>query len=140
MAIARPAQAEGVEIEDSALDLVVEQTQCFPYFLQEWGKHLWDVAESSPIAASYVEAASVQAIAGLDESFFRVRFDRLTPAERKYLRAMAQTRRRPSPFRGYIAGPGAFSAVTGAHPQPVNQQRNGVESEPWGYRIYSAFV
>ena len=81
---------KGVEIEDSALDLVVEQTRCYPYFLQEWGKHLWDVAISSPITASYVEIASVQAIAGLDESFFRVRFDRLTPAGRKYLRAMAQ--------------------------------------------------
>ena len=90
LAIAKPAQAEGVEIEDSALDLVVEQTRCYPYFLQEWGKHLWDVAISSPITASYVEIASVQAIAGLDESFFRVRFDRLTPAGRKYLRAMAQ--------------------------------------------------
>ena len=89
LALANPARTEEVEIEDAALDKMVEQTRCYPYFLQEWGKHLWDVAESSPIAASYVETASVQAIAGLDESFFRVRFDRRTPAERKYLRAMA---------------------------------------------------
>ena len=139
MAIARPAQAEGVEIEDSALDLVVEQTQCFPYFLQEWGKHLWDVAESSPIAASYVEAASVQAIAGLDESFFRVRFDRLTPAERKYLRAMAQLGEGPH-RSGIYRRPWGVQCSHWRPPQPVNQQRNGVESEPWGYRIYSAFV
>ena len=90
IAIAKPAEDEGVEIEAAALDAVVAQTQRYPYFLQEWGKHLWDVAESSPIGGASVETASVQAIAGLDESFFRVRFDRLTPAERRYLRAMAQ--------------------------------------------------
>ena len=90
IAIAKPAEDEGVEIEAAALDAVVTQTQRYPYFLQEWGKHLWDVAEGSPIGAASVETASVQAIAGLDESFFRVRFDRLTPAERRYLRAMAQ--------------------------------------------------
>ena len=61
-----------------------------PYFLQEWGKHLWDVAERSPITAANVETASLQTIAELDASFFRVRFDRLTPAEKRYLRAMAQ--------------------------------------------------
>ena len=89
LALANPARAEGVEIEDAALDMIVRQTRCYPYFLQEWGKHLWDVAENSPIGAACVQAASVQAIAALDESFFRVRFDRLTPAERRYLRAMA---------------------------------------------------
>ena len=90
MAISKPALQEGVDIEEAALDLVIAQTRCYPYFLQEWGKRLWDVAESSPITASNVEVASVLAIAGLDESFFMVRFDRLTPAEKRYLRAMAQ--------------------------------------------------
>ena len=90
MAISKPALQEGVVIEEAALDLVIAQTGCYPYFLQEWGKQLWDVAESSPITASNVEVASVLAIAGLDESFFMVRFDRLTPAEKRYLRAMAQ--------------------------------------------------
>ncbi len=90
LAIAKPARDEGVEIEDSALDIIVAQTQCYPYFLQEWGKHLWDVAEGSPIGAASAEVASIQAIAGLDGSFFRVRFDRLTPNEKRYLRAMSQ--------------------------------------------------
>ena len=90
LAIAKPAQAEGVEIREDALELVVERTRCYPYFLQEWGKHIWDEAESSPITISHVEAASVLAISELDESFFRVRFDRLTPTERNYLRAMAE--------------------------------------------------
>jgi hypothetical protein len=56
----------------------------------KWGKHAWNVAQHSPIAVQDVAAASVEAIAALDESFFRVRFDRLTPAEKKYLRAMAE--------------------------------------------------
>ena len=88
-AIAKPAIDEGVEIEPPALDVVVSRTQCYPYFLQEWGKHLWDVAERSPITASSVDIASNEAIADLDKSFFLVRFDRLTPAEKRYLRAMA---------------------------------------------------
>ena len=67
------------------------------YFLQEWGKHSWDVATKSPITKADVEAASAQAIATLDESFFRVRFDRLTPAEKKYLRGMADMG--PGPHR-----------------------------------------
>lgn len=90
LAIAKPAKDEGVEIESDALDAIVDQTQGHPYFLQEWGKHVWDVAEGSPITVATVEVASHQTIAELDESFFRVRFDRLTPAEKRYLRAMAQ--------------------------------------------------
>ena len=89
-AIAKPAKDEGAEIEPLALDAIVSQTQCYPYFLQEWGKHVWDVAERTPITAANVEVASQQTIAALDQSFFSVRFDRLTPAEKRYMRAMAQ--------------------------------------------------
>ncbi len=90
LAIAKPANAEGVEIEPPALDAIVSHTRCYPYFLQEWGKHVWDVAERSPITTCNVEVASKQAVAALDESFFLVRFDRLTPSEKRYARAMAQ--------------------------------------------------
>ncbi len=96
-AIAKPAQAEGVAIEDDALDDIVDQTRCYPYFLQEWGKHAWDVAERSPITAADVAIASQLATATLDESFFLVRFDRLTPTEKRYVRAMAQLG--PGPHR-----------------------------------------
>ena len=58
--------------------------------LQEWGKHAWDTATTSPITLDDVQRASRTAIAALDESFFRVRLDRLTPLERRYLRAMAE--------------------------------------------------
>ena len=89
LAIAKPALDEGVEIEPRALDAIVDQTQGYPYFLQEWGKHVWDVAERSPITVSNVAVASRQTISALDESFFLVRFDRLTPLEKRYVRAMA---------------------------------------------------
>ncbi|MDT3722460.1 ATP-binding protein [Pseudomonas oryzihabitans] len=90
IAIVKPAEDEGVKFEAEAVGLVVDQTRGYPYFLQEWGKHAWDVAEQSPITKLDVERATGEAVAALDESFFRVRFDRLTPAEKKYLRAMAE--------------------------------------------------
>ena len=89
-AIAKPAAGEGVAIALDVLDAVVEQTQGYPYFLQEWGKRLWDVAESSPIGMDSLQLASHQAVAALDAGFFLVRFDRLTPSERRYARAMAE--------------------------------------------------
>ena len=89
IAISKPAHDEGVEIEAGVLDAVVDRTEGYPYFLQVWGKHLWDVAESSPITEANFSPASEQAIADLDQSFFLVRFDRLTPLQKKYLRTMA---------------------------------------------------
>jgi len=89
-AIVKPALNEGVEFLEDAVDAMIEKTHGYPYFLQEWGKHTWDVALRSPITESDVENASQQAIAALDESFFRVRFGRLTPVEKRYLRGMAE--------------------------------------------------
>ena len=89
-ALSVPAEKENVSFEPAALDYIVTQTQGYPYFLQEWGKHAWDEAKSSPITLADCEAANAIAIAALDASFFRVRFDRLTPSEKKYLRAMAE--------------------------------------------------
>ena len=97
LAISKPALEQGVVFEDAAVTQIVAQTKGYPYFLQEWGKHSWDVARHSPITLADVTKASASAIAALDESFFRVRFDRLTPAEKKYLRAMAELG--PGPHR-----------------------------------------
>ena len=90
VAIVKPAHDQGVEFDEPALEHIVQATRGYPYFLQEWGKHSWDAAKKSPIRINDVESASRSAIAALDESFFRVRFDRLTPSEKKYLRAMAE--------------------------------------------------
>jgi hypothetical protein len=96
-AIAKPAQDQGVEVTSHALDRIVDETRGYAYFVQEWGKHAWDTARESPITCKDVENASTTAIAALDDSFFRVRFDRLTPAEKRYLRAMAELG--PGPHR-----------------------------------------
>jgi hypothetical protein len=97
IAIAKPANDQGVEVTDDALHRIFQETHGYPYFLQEWGKHAWDSADRSPIELRDVELASKAAVAALDESFFRVRFDRLTPLEKKYLRAMAELG--PGPHR-----------------------------------------
>jgi predicted transcriptional regulator len=89
MAISKPVTDAGARITDAALEIIVEETRCYPYFVQEWGKHAWESADASPITAEDVRRASEVAVAALDESFFRVRFDRLTPSEKRYLRAMA---------------------------------------------------
>lgn len=96
-AIVRPALEENVQVDPDAVAEIIRQTRGYPYFLQEWGKHAWDCADESPITLSDVKDASAVAIAALDESFFRVRFDRLTPSEKKYLRAMSDLG--PGPHR-----------------------------------------
>ncbi len=96
-AIVKPALEEGVEFAQDAVRLILQQTHGYPYFLQEWGKHARDVANASPITEQDVRVASRDATTALDESFFRVRFDRLTPAEKRYLRAMAELG--PGPHR-----------------------------------------
>lgn len=96
-ALVEPARREGVEYDWEALDLAVSLTQGYPYFLQEWGYQAWNAAPKSPITKRDVEAASKAAISSLDESFFRVRFDRLTPREKDYLFAMSSLG--PGPHR-----------------------------------------
>lgn len=90
LAIVKPLENEGVAITNQALDQILQVTQGYAYFLQQWGSHTWRAAQASPIDIDAVNVASVTAVAALDESFFRVRFDRLTPKEKKYLRAMAE--------------------------------------------------
>jgi hypothetical protein len=96
-ALEKPAAHHGVTFEARAVEEIINKTSGYPYFLQEWGKHAWDVAHQSPITLQDVKTASVQAVAALDESFFRVRFDRLTPLQKRYLRAMAELG--PGPHR-----------------------------------------
>ncbi|MGE3077071.1 MAG: AAA family ATPase [Dehalococcoidia bacterium] len=113
-AIFVPIRAHGAEITDDALDRIVEVTHGYPYFLQEWGKHAWDVAERSPIRREDVDLATVETVAALDASFFRVRFDRLTPLERRYMRAMAELG--PGPHRSGDIAAELGRAVTSLAP------------------------
>jgi len=89
-AIVEPVTNEGEKIAKAAADEIVREAQGYPYFLQVWGYQAWNEAKKSPIGTGDVERARIHALANLDESFFRVRFDRLTPAEKRYLFAMAK--------------------------------------------------
>lgn len=101
-ALLRPAQESGADIESAALDSLVTDTQGYPYFLQEWGKHAWDGAPGPTITLADAKAATESALRELDQGFFSVRFDRLTPREKAYLRAMSEGG--PGPHRsGAIA-------------------------------------
>jgi hypothetical protein len=89
-ALCVPAEREGVTYDEKAVLEILEQTKGYPYFLQEWGKHSWNIADASPIELRDAKLATDAALADLDSSFFRVRFERLTPTEKRYMRAMAE--------------------------------------------------
>lgn len=89
-ALQEPALSEGVSFTNDALDEIARVTEGYPYFLQEWGYQAWNIAEKSPIELDVVKKATKASIARLDQSFFRVRLDRLTPREKDYLRALAE--------------------------------------------------
>ena len=90
LALAAPAEREGVKYAKDALDYVVEQTGRYPFFLQVWGAHCWETAEKSPISLVDAKAASAAATDALDEGIFKVRLARLTERQRAYARAMAE--------------------------------------------------
>ena len=96
-ALSVPAEREGVAFTPEAIAEILRHTMGYPYFLQEWGRHAWNVAQTSPISRADARRATVLALAELDAGFFRVRFDRLTPTEKRYLGAMAELG--PGPHR-----------------------------------------
>jgi energy-coupling factor transporter ATP-binding protein EcfA2 len=89
-ALREPAHAAGVVFEAPALADVFRLTKGYPYFLQEWGYQSWNLATASPITLPIVQNATAKVIPRLDQNFFRVRFDRLTPSEKNFLRAIAE--------------------------------------------------
>jgi len=90
-ALATPARDEGAAYDDDALAAMYAATGGYPYFIQAYGKAVWDVAPRSPITAADVAVAAPEAEAELAVGFFGSRFERATPGEREYLRAMADT-------------------------------------------------
>lgn len=114
LAIRKPVHDQHADITEDAVSDIVTATRGYPYFLQEWGKHSWDAAAASPIGRDDVEQATALSIAALDESFFRVRFDRLTPSEKKYIRAMAELG--PGPHRSGAVAEALNRGVTALAP------------------------
>lgn len=96
-AIRQPIEEEGESINEVLLDRIVASTRGYPYFLQEWGYQVWNAAQQSPITVDCIEIAEREALRRLDEGFFKVRIERLTPKEKEYVIAMA--RLGPGPYR-----------------------------------------
>lgn len=118
-AIVNPAKEQEVYFEAGAIELILEHTKGYPYFIQEWGAHSWSSAVASPITVADVVMASDTVIAAMDEGFFRVRFDRMTPTEKKYLRAMAELG--PGPHRS-----GDIADVLGKKVQSTAPTRSAI--------------
>lgn len=89
-AIRQPIEEEGELIDQDVIDRIVLLTKGYPYFLQEWGHQVWNASDRSPIAMTCIEVAEKEALRRLDEGFFKVRIDRLTPKEKQYVIAMAR--------------------------------------------------
>ncbi|MEA2025343.1 MAG: ATP-binding protein [Chloroflexota bacterium] len=118
-AILIPAAELGVAFEPDAVELIVAESRGYPYFLQEWGFHVWNLSGSSPINIDDVRAARSSVIDQLDRNFFLVRLDRLTPKEKDYLRAMAELG--PGPHRS-----GDIAAKLGVRVESVAPRRSGL--------------
>lgn len=119
LALVEPVKEQGVTFSDEALNEILKKTEGYPYFLQEWGYHSWNLAEDHKIDLDVVNKATSTSLNRLDESFFRVRFDRLTPSEKKYLRVLAE----------FGSGPhrsGDIAERLGVKPQSVAPTRNSL--------------
>jgi hypothetical protein len=114
-----PVKQHGVEFASDALDELLARTHGYPYFLQEWGYHVWNAASSSPIALREVLLAAPEVQQQLDDNFFLVRMDRLTPAEKRYLHKMAELG--PGPHRS-----GDIAAQLGVKVESVAPRRSAL--------------
>jgi AAA ATPase domain len=117
-ALVQPARKEHVEFDEGAVAEILRVTERYPYFIQEWGAHVWNSSAGSPIKAKEVEETTPAVVTHLDANFFRVRFDRLTVLQQRYLRAMAELG--PGPHKtGDIA---SVLGVEAANVATVRQQ------------------
>ena len=118
-ALQKPAQKEGASFTEGALMEVAHVTKGYPYFIQVWGSYCWDTAEFSPIDVDVIHGVKSIVVDHLDNNFFRVRYDRLTPREKDYLRAMAELG--PDTHRS-----GDIAEVLGIHVQSAAPIRNSL--------------
>ena len=116
-AIVAPIESEGASITEGAVSEIYRKTRGYAYFLQEWGRYAWEVAPESPITEADVALASVRAQEELDRSFFGVRYDRCTPQQRMYMRAMAA--QGPGPYRS-----GEVARSLRLRPEQLSQVRS----------------
>lgn len=118
-ALQQPAKSEGAQFEDAAIEHILAITERYPYFLQQWGYTSWNISESNLISLSTVRTADALAIAELDKSFFQMRFERCTPSEKRYMRALAE-------FGAGKQRSGEIADVLGLKVQSVAPTRNAL--------------
>jgi hypothetical protein len=124
-----PASEEGCEFTPEALDEMYAVTAGYPYFIQAYGKVVWDVAPSSPVTAQDIRVAVPEAESELAVGFFGSRFERATPAEREYLRAMADAALVNSPVQeGDSEGEGAAEGDVAAYVRDGVTEREAVQT------------
>ena len=111
-ALVAPAKRQGVTFREDAVEEILRVTERYPYYLQVWGSHVWNLVSGGPIRLADVHHAKTAVIADLDANFFRVRFDRLTPLQQKYLRAMAELDQEP-----FLTG--KIAATLGVQPAAI---------------------
>lgn len=118
-AVEKPVLQEHARIARTATDEILRISGRYPYFIQQWAHNSWNAASGDVIRRADVDTANATAIAALDSAFFRVRFDRCTPAERRYMRALAEFG--PGPVRS-----GDIAAKLNVRTQSVGPVRSSL--------------
>lgn len=130
-AIADPFTDEDEQITSEALEHIFIQTAGYPYFLQEWGYQCWNLAEISPVSYAIAREATTKAIERLDEGFFRVRLDRLTPKEKEYVVAMARLGKGPYRSSDVSEALGVEATSLGPRRAQIIKKGNDLQSCTW---------
>jgi hypothetical protein len=125
-ALRAPAQDEDADFTDDALAAMYEATAGYPYFVQAYGKVAWDVAPGAPITADDVRVAAPEAEAELAVGFFGSRYERATPAEREYLRAMADLGATGAEVDGEAVSTAAIAELLRRRPQSLSPARDAL--------------
>lgn len=137
-ALAVPALREGVRYEDDALELLLQRADRYPFFLQTWGKYAWQVARDAPIVLADARNADALAREQLDAGFHRARFHRATPAERRYLAALADLGDGPQLTADVSARLGVTQQATAVQRQNLIDVKGLVYSPERGYIDFTA--
>jgi len=132
-ALVEPARQGGVEYDEDAVTLALSWTAGYPFYIQQLGKHAWNLAEKSPIASANIEAAMPAAQAALDSGTYEVRIQRATDQERRYMRAMAELGQGPYRSGAVAAALGRKTAAVSMIRQRLLDKGLVYATEDYGY-------
>ena len=132
-ALVEPARQQGVKYAEDAVELALSWTEGYPFYIQQLGKHAWNLADRSPIRAADIEAAMPAAQAALDSSIYEVRVQRATDQERRYMRAMAELGEGPYRSGAVAAALGRKTAAVSMIRQRLLDKGLVYATEDYGY-------